>query len=58
MRFLKLLCAFWLFAIVEGQMFNPENFKNQYKCWTYMNCISDGPMARKMESCLDLLEPG
>ncbi|GBM36390.1 hypothetical protein AVEN_234781-1 [Araneus ventricosus] len=58
MRSLMFLCSLWLFAIVLGQMPNSENFKNHYKCMTYMNCISDGPMARKMESCLDLLQPG
>ncbi|GBN06600.1 hypothetical protein AVEN_226362-1 [Araneus ventricosus] len=57
MRSLMLLCAFCLFAIVQGQLIYRDKIKNYYKCWTHMNCISDGSMARKMESCLDFLKP-
>ncbi|GBM88872.1 hypothetical protein AVEN_134135-1 [Araneus ventricosus] len=57
MKSLMLMCALSMFAIVQGQMFDRNNMQNYYKCWTYMNCISDGPMARRMETCLYLLKP-
>ncbi|GBO17590.1 hypothetical protein AVEN_57972-1, partial [Araneus ventricosus] len=56
MTTLMFLCAFCLFAIAQGELHYQEKIKDHYKCWTYMNCISDGQMARKMESCLDFVK--
>ncbi|GBM74727.1 hypothetical protein AVEN_274860-1 [Araneus ventricosus] len=56
MRSLMFLYAFCLFAIAQGKLYYQDKIKNYYMCWTYMNCISDGQMAREMKNCLDFLK--
>ncbi|GBN88217.1 hypothetical protein AVEN_248105-1 [Araneus ventricosus] len=48
----SILCFFSLLVVIQGQITPPDNLQQYYKCWTFAECVSDGPAHDKFENCV------
>ncbi|GBM09495.1 hypothetical protein AVEN_141409-1 [Araneus ventricosus] len=51
----SILCIFSLLVIIRGQIPEPDNLDQYFKCWTFAECISEGSALDGIEHCINML---